>query len=660
MTQQTDFLAHVQALSGELTRQGATPATTSATTSTAPAARPPGQAIPWGASDVERRLGQAIAQAVKAWNASAEGQALKRRLAGASMEDIRHAVAQMLASPTFAPVQALVQEHARVQAKDRSLEIRAVSLGLEFMVDVILGVQGSIGVAVPPQDWFNEQEYVVYLSGALEEGADETAFVGVSLGLWNINPTDLGGSSWGLEAELGLGDEVVVEVSFGNSALTNFIGLTIADGIGEGGGGEAVESYTLVWNWDAPHVYQPPQPNYMIVQSIVCDKTGEFGSDEIYFKFTPNGGYTYRYPTRGRFSLKEGQTWNAGRSIYFKDSVLVELFDNDDGNDDPRGSYTYTATNFPYNKTVSDNGGQYQINAVLNPVFAAWPASQQINNDSDSSGPFACAFQGRLYYFWQAAGNGLCYSASGIGDTTWPAGTALNAVDYSPEAPTAIDFGGELFVFWRGGNNGVYWSSSTTGQAPWPNGVRIGSTATSAAPAPCIFKDQLYLFWNDTGNPHRIVFSIFDAQSRSWSGPQQINGYDSSGDRLAACEFQGQLYVFWRTNNGGSNANKIFYARSASGSTNSWPYGQNLNANEYTKAAPAANVYEGNLFVFFVTNNSYADLVWVASATGSAWPTNTPTGKGGLQGLPTVTNYKNSQCLAWTQNSHMWFSPSSD
>lgn len=658
MTQQTDFLAYVQALSGELAPQGTTATSTATSTAAAPKAPPSGQAIPWGASDVERRLGQAIAQAVKAWNASGEGQALKSRLAGASMDDIRHAVAQILASPTFAPVQALVQEHARVQQKDRSLEIRAISLGLEFMVDFIVGIQGSVGVAVPPQDWTNEQEYVVYLSGSLEEGVDETAFVGVALGLWNINPTDLGGTSWGLEGELGFIDEVVVEASFGNSALTDFIGLTFADGVGEGGGGEAVESYTLVWNWDAPHVYQPPQPNYMIVQSIVCDKAGEMGGDEIYFKFTPNGGNTYRYPTRGRFSLNDGQTWNAGRSIYFKDSVLVELFDQDDTNDDPRGSYTYTATNFPYNKTLPSDDGQYQINAVLNPVFAAWPTSQQINNDSDSSGPTACGFLGRLYYFWQSGDNRLYFSASADG-TAWPAGAPINSVDNSPQAPTAIDFGGELFVFWRGGNNGVYWSSSTTGQAPWPNGVQIGSSATSAAPTPCIFNDQLYLFWNDTGSPHRIVFSIFNAQSRSWSASQQINGTDSSGDRLAACEFQGQLHVFWRTNDGGSNANKIFYARSASGTTNSWPNGQNLNASEYTKAAPAVNVYQGNLFVFFVTNNSYADLVWVASATGTSWPANTPTGKGGLQGLPTVTNYKNSQCLAWTQNGHMWFSPSS-
>ncbi len=659
MTPKNEFQANVQAVYEELSRARAT---AKKHTGSAPVAgRKP---TSWGHSDIERRLGKAIAQAIRSFNASAEGKALKTSLAGQSMDTIRPTVARILTSPHFAPVQTLVQEHARAQKEDRSFNIQAISLGLEFTVDLVFGVQFSVGVAVPAQDWTNAQEYVLYFSGAFEEGVEENLFVGVVLGLWNVKPTDLEGFSWAIEVEAGAGLDVMVEASFGNETLTEFTGVSFSVGTGEGFGGEAVESYTLVWNWDSPHVYQPPAANYMIVQSIVCQQAGEGGGDEIYFKFTPDNGLTYRYPTQGRFALDDGQTWEAGRSIYFNDSVEVELFDNDEHNDDSRGSVTYTATNFLYSATPEPtNGAKYLINAVLNPTFPAWSAGFQVNQDSDYSGPAASGFLGKLYYFWQGSGDRIYYSAAiPDGQYSWPAGAPINSVDYSPQAPTAIEYGGELFVFWQGGsngNNGVYWSSSATGQAPWPNGVRIGSSSTNAAPAPCVFKNQLYLFWNDTASPHRIVFSIFDAQSRSWSSPQQINDYDSSGNRLAPCEFQNQLYVFWRTNDGGDNANEIYYAKSSSGTANSWPTGNNLSVSEYTSAAPAVNVYQGNLFVFFITNNSYADLVYVASATGTSWPANTPTGKGGLQGLPWVTNYKSSQCLCWTQNNHMWFSASS-
>ena len=91
-------------------------------------------------------------------------------------------------------------------------------------------VFSGVGVAVSPQDWTNFEEYVVYLTLGVEEGGGETEFSGVALGLWNIAPTDLDGRSWGVEAVLGLVDEIVIEASFADRALTDFIGISIADG----------------------------------------------------------------------------------------------------------------------------------------------------------------------------------------------------------------------------------------------------------------------------------------------------------------------------------------------------------------------------------------------------------------------------------------------
>ncbi|ROZ69014.1 hypothetical protein [Ramlibacter sp. WS9] len=658
MTQQTDFSAYVQAQSEELAqfRASAVP----------PSGQHALQQVKWGRSDIEQRITQAAAKAIKDYNASPAGQALRAGLAGKSMDDIRPVAAQILNSLEFMPVRELVQQHARAQEQDRSFRIQSISLGIEFSLFVLVaGVEGSVGIAVPPHDWTNPEEYVVYLTTGAMVGAGANEFGGLTLGLWNVQPTDMAGPAWGIQANLGDTVGLMVEASFSGS---NFIGLSFSEGEDGGISLEFVASDTWVWGWDEPHVFQPRQNNYMIVQSIVCNQPGENAGDEIYFKFTPDSGNTYRYPTQGRYSLKAGQSWDAGRSIYFDQSVLVELFDNDDGNDDPRGSVTYTATGFAYNTTVSGNGGQYQINAVLNPTFPSWPAGQQINStDSTSAAPGACGYRNKLYYFWRASSSpGKLYFSASADGMTWPAGEPINGVDYSYDGsgPTAIAFGSdadvdssELFVFWRGGNNGVYWSSSPTGQAPWPNGLRIGTGSANAAPAPCVFGNTLYLFWTDTDSNH-IVYSTFDPASRSWSTAQSINTRDASGDRLAACEFQGKLYVFWRNNGSGSDKNQIFYSASSNGSAGSWPNGQTINAGETTDAGPGVNVYQGNLFVFFTTSDSYRALVWTASATGTSWPANTPAGPTGVQGPPSALDYNESQYLAWTNGSLLLYSPS--
>jgi hypothetical protein len=278
--------------------------------------------------------------------------------------------------------------------------------------------------------------------------------------------------------------------------------------------------------------------------------------------------------------------------------------------------------------------------------------------DASTVGPGMCTFGGQLYYFWRSYDNsgGIYFSSSADGQV-WPNGQKINNVDYTPDSPSAIEFGDELFVFWRGGNSGVYWSSSTDGLGSWPSGRGIAGASTKTPATPCVFNSTLYVFWCDSGSSS-ITYSRFDSASRSWSAPMSLNGLDGSNNAVGTCVFQDKLYVFWRNSGDGDAKNQIFYSAGSLNPSGSvyFPWGQTINPNETTAAAPCANVEQGNLFVYFATNDSARTLIWTASANGSTWPSNARVSGNAtdLQGAPAVATFKGGQYLGWTSASKLW------
>ena len=266
---------------------------------------------------------------------------------------------------------ALVEKHRSLPEAEISFPLQAVSVGLDGSLVLIIGVQGSIGVAVNPADPTNFSQDVLYANGQVEIGVGEGAEAGVVIGFWKEAPIDIGGVSYGWEVEIDDFGGGYVEASYSNSNKTGLIGVSVSVDGGEEDGAEGEASYTFVWT--TTPIYQPPAQNYMIINSIYCNDNSESGHDEVYFFFTIDNGTRYRYPSQGEFSMAKGDSWNAGRSIRFNSQVYVQLFDQDDtSSDDPLGSYTYTTSNFPGSTTVSGSGGEYTLNSVLNPVWSAY------------------------------------------------------------------------------------------------------------------------------------------------------------------------------------------------------------------------------------------------------------------------------------------------
>jgi hypothetical protein len=545
-----------------------------------------------------------------------------------SIAEARDVLAAALQSDAFARFRGLVDEHRGLSDADRSLRIETITFGVTIVASVILGAQGSVGIGVPPGNWNDTSEYVIFVTVAAEEGLGEEILVGATLGLYGVQPTDLAGTSYGWSIDVGDIDDLEFQEWYRHNDKSNRLGFTITDGLGEGVEIDALESYTWIFNWEAPYVYQTPAANYMILKTITCDELSGHGpgNDEIYFTFKPDTtSKKYRYPTHGHNSMDKGDVWRAGRSIYFNEQVTVELWESDSGSsDDSLGSITYKASAFQTSATVSGDSAQYSLSAVLNPVAPPWPVTPRINGvDTAATTPGACIFNGQSYVFWKGQGNqSIYYSPSTTGRAPWPNGRPINNADTTNDAPSAIALGGQLFVFFRGTNAGLYWTASDDGVS-WPLATQIPGQTTSTTPVPCVFNDTLYIFWIANDSSRRIIYSTWDASTRTWTANKSVpNTY--SPYPVSPCVFNGQMYLYW-TYPVFVTSGFLYGASMASNGT--WSVPMLIDTGGLAaQFSPAACTYDGTIYVLFsagancqyVTTSDGRNYQWKGPALGTS------------------------------------------
>ncbi|MGC2236313.1 MAG: hypothetical protein WA584_09135 [Pyrinomonadaceae bacterium] len=110
----------------------------------------------------------------------------------------------------------------------------------------------------------------------------------------------------------------------------------------------------------------PADSTNIELQTIFCIETSEPGSDEVYIKYSEDGGREGRFPTTGYHSMSAGGNWSPNLILSFKESVVVSLYDNDLGHDEFLGSHTYkTADPQPETVPVSNtNGAKYELSTI--------------------------------------------------------------------------------------------------------------------------------------------------------------------------------------------------------------------------------------------------------------------------------------------------------
>lgn len=345
-------------------------------------------------TDHEKQVLAEASKALKAWEASPDGQAKLQAMKGMSLAEIREELLALLQSPVFTSTLALISKPSLPILK---YPIQTISLALKVEVDFVLfGFSGSIGAAVDPAQLIqfikNPRDgglsAVTFISGWVNEGLDEGAMTGIEVGVSGSAPNDIGGYSSGYELTI----DILADI-FENPELPGITGqvykgssdgswgATIGLVWGADVGGVATESYTIILtdtDLSIPPIYQPPADHFMIINSIVCQNSN-MNTDHVYFKFTVDNGTTYRYPTWDHRNMSEDKgstynnTWNAGRSVRFNSQVEVTLYSESDsgiGDDDQLGdtktfyASTFVSPQYPESKH-GINETTYQINATL-------------------------------------------------------------------------------------------------------------------------------------------------------------------------------------------------------------------------------------------------------------------------------------------------------
>ena len=106
----------------------------------------------------------------------------------------------------------------------------------------------------------------------------------------------------------------------------------------------------------------------MYLQSVVCIDTSESGKDEVYVKYSIDGGSSKTYPSSGYHSMSgdEYNPWYTNLKLEFDSTVEIKLYDKDDvSSDDLLGSHTYTTDDAQYTESQlamnSDEGSRYVL-----------------------------------------------------------------------------------------------------------------------------------------------------------------------------------------------------------------------------------------------------------------------------------------------------------
>ncbi|MET6998242.1 hypothetical protein [Chitinophaga defluvii] len=296
-------------------------------------------------------------EAEKVWASYSNSPEGKKELAAVENMDlpaVRAYVAGLVDKPVFVKLISWL--------KSLDLPASSFSIGLGFEAELIIGFSATIGIAVGVGNAKGVQS-AEFLTVSLEVGVQAGAMVGVQFGLWTNAPADLGGKLTGTEIDLGIELEASAALYYtlkeGIKGATLMIGIGLEEGIAE------VECYTFILGDQGVDPYlkpvvQPRKNNFLIIESLKCvhpSNDGAGNENEIYFIFQPDpadGGTAYPYPTYDYFSMKEGDTWQCGRSVWFNSNVAVTVYDEDyPSDDDVVGTFSISLSQLKLGQTVT-------------------------------------------------------------------------------------------------------------------------------------------------------------------------------------------------------------------------------------------------------------------------------------------------------------------
>jgi hypothetical protein len=113
--------------------------------------------------------------------------------------------------------------------------------------------------------------------------------------------------------------------------------------------------------------------NELTINKFVCTNKGERTGDDLYLKYTVDGGSLgrERFPPKGhgKQNVIPGDVWDVDLSIYFDETVTIELYDGDIGKDQFLDSRTFSDGDPEHDrKQMGQREGRYNLFTTLKQV----------------------------------------------------------------------------------------------------------------------------------------------------------------------------------------------------------------------------------------------------------------------------------------------------
>lgn len=176
---------------------------------------------------------------------------------------------------------------------------------------------------------------------------------------------------------------------------------------------------------------------------------------------------------------------------------------------------------------------------------------------SDTS-PGTVTFNNQLYCFFQGTtadsynANGTLYFTTYTGESAWSSPFQITGGQSSGTvmscSPAPVVFNDNLYVFFQGGgNNGSMAYVQSSDGSNWSSITSVPNTGMSYTPSPVVFNGQLYIFHTASSQKGEIWFNSLSS-SGTWAGDTQIEsslGFYNAPSPPVAVVYNSALYIFY-------------------------------------------------------------------------------------------------------------------
>ncbi len=341
----------------------------------------------------------------------------------------------------------------------------------------------------------------------------------------------------------------------------------------DGGNTWRPDTNLILTNYEATKPCIAVTGNYLHVAWV--DR--RIGNDEIYYKYSTNGGVSWGPDTRMTDNVYTSQQ----PSIDAQGQTVILM-----RSDNISGSYEI------YYRRSTDAG-------------ITWGADTRLTNSAGSKLNPAVKIEGsNVYVVWDDGRNGanteIYFNRSTDNGITWQSDTRLtNFAQPSSNASFSVS-GSQLHIAWqdyRDGNAEVYYKNSTDGGTTWSPDMRITNNGSNSW-NPSIFAEgpHVHIAWEDNrdGN-YEVYYNVSSNNGVTWGADTRLTNAADNSNRPNLTVSGSKVHVVWHDYRDGNF--EIYYKQNPAGNTigienisSEIPSGYSLSQNYPNPFNPVTNI----------------------------------------------------------------------